>query len=446
MRIADYFRVASKDIRRQPVRASLTVAALSISTAIVVTLGSLTLGAQQAIVAALSPDNSLTTIAVTSNKTGGSGLFGNVQVASDQSSKLDDTSVQKLVNIPHVRSASPRSYVWEFNTFSVDGSSKQLVAQTQAVGSESVQTLPLAAGHLFAPVSDSHEVILGAAYAKTLGLIPANLIGKTVNIVTQKGYRGEGAQIPGPLASKDTNENFAQSVTNIQATIVGVTTEGSNQSGLFIPYEWARQVRTTQYWEGVVSLKKVDQLADEGYTSIIVQTDATSSVPAVSTAIDNLGLGQVSTQAMVQKLMSFAAVMWLILGAVAIVALIAASLGIVNTMLMMVSEQKFAISVWRASGARKTQVGMMFLLQAIILGILGGLTGAAIGYFASQLASSKIAELLRAQSVAVTQIAPSPWWLLAGSVGVTVIFAILAGLYPALAAARQDPAKGLDSV
>lgn len=446
MRIADYFRTAAKDIRRQPVRAILTVTALSISTAIVVTLGSLTLGAQQAIVSALSPDNSLTTIAVTSNKTGGSGLFGSVQVASNQSSKLDDSSVQSLSHIPHVQFASPRSYVWEFNTFSVEGSPKQFVAQTQAVGAESGKTLPLSAGRLFAAGSTAHEVIVGAAYAKALGQTPASLVGKNITIISQKGYRGEGAEIPGPLAWKAASEKFADTTTSITATIVGVTTEGSNQSGLFIPYEWARKVRTTQYWEGLETLKKVDQLADEGYTSIIVQVDETGNVPAVSAAIDSLGLGQVSTLAMVQKLMSFAAVMWLILGAVALVALIAASLGIVNTMLMMVSEQRFAISVWRASGARKGQIAMMFLLQAVVLGIFGGVVGSAIGYFASQLASSKIAELLRAQSVAVTQIAPAPWWLLAGAIGVTIIFAVFAGLYPAFAAARQDPAKALDAV
>lgn len=445
MRIADYFRLAWRDLCRQPVRAGLTLVALAISAAILVTLGSLSVGARQAIITALSPDNSLTTIAVTSNKTGGSGLFGNVQVANQQNSKLTDQSVQQLGAIPHVQFAMPRAYVWEFNTFTVDGSGKQFVAQTNAVGAETERTMPLLAGRGFTQGSNAHEVILGQAYARELGYEqnPAALLGKTITITTQKGYRGDGANIPGPLATSAQSDAFNDSTTNLQATIVGVTASGSNQSSLFIPMEWGRLVRAAQYWEGPARLKKVDQLADNGYTSIIVRVDTTEDVPAVSKAIDNVGYGQISTLAVVQKLMGFSTVMWVILGSVAVVALIAASLGIVNTMLMMVSEQRYVIGVWRAVGARRGQIAGQFMLQAILLGVGGGVLGAGLGYAVSQFVNQRIAELLQSQNLAQIQIPAAPWWLLAGSIALTVLFGALAGLYPALRAAAQDPAKSL---
>lgn len=445
MRVADYLRLSGRDIRRQPVRSLLTVVALAISTAIVVALGSLSLGARDAIVTSLSPDNSLTTIMVTSNKTGSGGLFGNVQEAGPQNAKLDDASVLALSQIPGVEFASPRAFVWEFNTFALDGNPKPFVAQTQAIGVENDRTMPLLAGRGFTAGSTAHEVVLGAAYARELGFEsnPQELIGKTITVTTQKGYRGEGADIPGPRATAAQNDAYAEQTTQIKATVVGVTQPGSNQSNMFIPLEWGRQIRTSQWWESLTKLKKTDQFAETGYTSVIVRAATTEAVPTVTAAIDALGFGQVSTLAMVQRLMTFSTVMWVILGSVALVALLAASLGIVNTMLMMVSEQRYVIGVWRAVGARKGQIALQFLLQAALLGLFGGAIGAAAGYGISALVNQQIVSLLQSQNLAVITIPAAPWWLLAGSVGLTVLFAILAGLYPAASAARQDPSKSL---
>lgn len=445
MRALDYLRISGRDLRRQPVRAFLTVTALAISTAILVTLGSLSLGARDAIITSLSPDSSLTTIMVTSNKTGASGLFGNVQEAGANNAKLTDDSVKQLSNIPGVEFASPRAHVWEFDTFKVDGGSKQFVAQTEAIGHETDRTMPLIAGRSFEPLSTAHEVVLGAAYARELGYEqnPGALVGKTITITTHKSYRGDGAQIPGPMATQAQNDAFNDGTTTIAATIVGVTATGSNQSNVFIPLEWGRQVRTAQYWEGLNKLKKVDQFAETGYTSVIVRAANTEAVGAITKAVDALGFGQVSTLAMVERLMTVSTVMWVILGSVALVALIAASLGIVNTMLMMVSEQRYVIGVWRAVGARRGQIAMQFLLQAITLGLWGGVVGAAIGYGISVFVGRLVAELLQAQNLGVVTIPAAPWWLLAGSIILTILFAVLAGLYPAFRAGRQDPAKAL---
>lgn len=445
MRTLDYLRISGRDLRRQPVRAFLTVTALAISSAILVTLGSLSLGARDAIITSLSPDSSLTTIMVTSNKTGTSGLFGNVQEAGATNAKLTDDSVKQLIQIPGVEFASPRAHVWEFDTFKIDGQSKQFVAQTEAIGHETERTMPLLAGRAFEPLSTAHEVVLGAAYARELGYEqnPQELIGKTITVTTHKAYRGDGAQIPGPTATQAQNDAFNDGTTAIAATIVGVTSQGSNQSSLFIPLEWGRQVRTAQYWEGINKFKKIDQFAETGYTSVIVRAINTEAVAGITKAVDALGFGQVSTLAMVERLMTVSTVMWVILGSVALVALIAASLGIVNTMLMMVSEQRYVIGVWRAVGARRGQIAMQFLLQAITLGLWGGVFGAAIGYGISVFVGQKITELLQAQNLAIIQIPAAPWWLLAGSVLLTVLFAVLAGLYPAARAARQDPSKSL---
>lgn len=206
--------------------------------------------------------------------------------------------------------------------------------------------------------------------------------------------------------------------------------------------EWARKIRTAQ----TSQTEKTDYLAQDGYSSIVVSTVSPAAVKTVSTAIDGLGYGQVSTQALIEKLTQFSTIMWFILGAVAVVALLAASLGIVNTMLMTVSEQRFVIGVWRACGARRGMIAGMFLTQAALLGVMGGMLGAATGWYASSLINQRIAQILQTQGLPVVDIAAAPVWLCVGGVVLATAFAVIAGLYPAWRAARQDPSKILHSV
>lgn len=445
MRAFDYASIGLRDIRRQRVRSSLTIIALAISTVIVVTMAAVSIGGRRAITSQLGSSDSLTTIVVTPNQSAGSlSPFGNVQVVNNAASKLTDSTVTKLASLPQVRSAVPESQIWELDSLSVTGNIKRFVAQADGVPSNA--PIPLAAGSAFINNDDRHVVILGLAYAQELGYgnTPKNLIGKTVTFTTQKGYRGEGANIPGPTATAAVNEAFNQTQTTITATIIGITASDAQQNSLFVPMNWARQIRTLRTWNGLEP-QNTDQIAEDGYTSILVQADSADAVKPVSLAIDHLGYGEVSTLSEVQRLQQFATIMWVILGSVGLISVIVAALGVVNTMLMAVSEQRYAIGIWRACGARKSLITKLFLFEAAVLGLIGGAIGAGVGFVVTNFINQHIDRLLRAQGLAVSTIAVTSPWLLSAGVGLTIAFGILAGLYPAVHAARQDPSRALQN-
>lgn len=441
MRVSDYLTTSCRELSRQKVRSGLTVIALGISTAILVALAAMSIGGREAITQKLAPDNSLATIIVTSNKSGaGLSLFGSVQEANDKTAKLTDDSVKQLRSIDGVSSASPRAQVWEFQKFSVEGSDKAFIAQAQ--GSPANAIAPLSAGTLFSD-DGAHEVILGTKYIQDLGYSAApQVIGKTITITTQNGYRGDGADIPALRATKQQLEDFNNKPTILTATIVGVTGNGSDENKLLLPLGWARLIRTAELAPG----EKTDRLEEDGYASIIVEARNVAAVKPVTLAIDTMGYGQVSTQSIIERLTQFSTIMWFILGAVALVALLAASLGIVNTMLMAVSEQRYVIGIWRACGAKRSTIAGQFLVQALLLGIIGGALGAAAGWYASMLINERIAAILQAQNLPVVHIATAPLWLCLASIGLATAFAVIAGLYPAIRAARQDPSKVLRSI
>lgn len=440
MRIVDYTSIALKDLRGQPVRSVLTLFALIISTVILVIMAAISIGGKQAIVEQFGSDASLQAITVTPNQSSNTlSPYGTVQEVNKNATTLDDTTVAQLAKLSHVASATPRAHIWEFNNFTIAGNDKRFIAQASAVASDA--NLPLIAGKPFATNDEKNVAIIGRSYADELGFgdKPEAMIGKTIEVTTQKGYRGIEAAIPDARATAADNEAFGQAETKISATIIGVIDHGPDQNGLFVPLGWAHAIRTVRY-NGPAGLKQIDQIAESGYSSVQLRVDATEHVESVSMAIQAMGYSPISTLAQVERLQQFSATMWVILGAVAIIAVVAAALGVVNTMLMAVSEQRYMIGVWRACGARKGFIVRVFLVEAGLLGLIGGLIGVGIGVFVSGYVNEYVGSLLLSQSLAVTNIAIVPAWLMIATVLLTTGFGILAGLYPAYRATRQDPA------
>lgn len=446
MRALDYVSLALKDIRRQPIRTLLTVSALTISTVILVTLLAISLSVRDVIIQQLGLNKSLESIIVTPNQNVGlSILGGNVQVASDKAGKLDEAAVKKLAGIPGVMSADPVASLWEFKNFSIEGTAKQFVAQANGITTTNPSVVRLASGALFDGGSKEHQVIIGHAYAKELGFEnnPADLIGKKVTIKTVDGYRGEGAAIPGLRSTRIQQEEFNKTSTTLTASIVGVSTADSRANQLLVPMGWAREVKSTQSYGSNGALEKTDHLEKNGYTTVALTANDVKNVSAITQAISGQGFGFISTQQQIDRITSLTTIMWGVLGAVATISLITAGLGIANTMFTTIAEQRYAIGVWRAVGARKRAIALRFVVQACLLGLFGGVLGAGIGWGVSIYANKYISGLLAAQNLPVTDVIYVSPQLLIASVAVTTLFGLLAGLYPAWHAARQDPSTAL---
>ncbi len=445
MRIVDYTSIALKDLRGQALRTSLTIFALIISSVVLVLMAAISTGGQQAITEQFGRDDNLTTITVVPNQSSDSlSPFGSVQEVNNNARKLDDSVSERLARLPYVASATARAHIWEFASFSVQGIDKQFVASSEGLPSDA--KVALKAGRPFLSNDEKNSVILGYGYARELGYgeNPYDLVGKTMQINTQQGYRGIEADIPPAVAAVSQIEQFNQTATVITATIIAVTDTGPDQNSLLVPLGWAHDIRTARYNEST-GVKAVDQLDKDGYSAIRIRVNTKANVELAAKHIEELGYGQFSTLKQLQQLEQFAMTMWVILGAIAMIAVIASALGVVNTMLMSVSEQRYTIGVWRACGARKGFIMKVFLVEAGLLGLLGGMLGAGAGVIASRFINQYINTFLSSQNLAIADVAIVPMWLVASTIGLTTLFAVLAGLYPAYRASRLDPTIALNS-
>jgi putative ABC transport system permease protein len=114
------------------------------------------------------------------------------------------------------------------------------------------------------------------------------------------------------------------------------------------------------------------------------------------------------------------------------VALLVGGVGIANVMVISVLERRTEIGVRRALGATKRHIRLQFLVEALLLAALGGMTGVVLGS-----AVTAVYAHLRGWSVAV------PYAGLLGGVAAALVIGGFAGLYPAARAARLAPAEAV---
>lgn len=141
-----------------------------------------------------------------------------------------------------------------------------------------------------------------------------------------------------------------------------------------------------------------------------------------------------------------ARIIWL-----ATMSLVVATVGIVNSMLMSVTERYKEIGTMKCLGALDTFIVRLFLLEAGLLGVLGSLFGAVVGAGIMMLVYlGKLggAGVLKAWATAALELggAAVPLWLgIVFSILVGAILSVLAALYPAWRAAKMPPAAALRS-
>lgn len=114
------------------------------------------------------------------------------------------------------------------------------------------------------------------------------------------------------------------------------------------------------------------------------------------------------------------------------VALVVGGVGIANVMVISVLERRSEIGLRRALGARRTHIAGQFVIESVMLAVMGGVAGITLGVLVTS---------VYAAGQGWTLDVPAP--ALGGGVAVSLMVGAVAGLYPAVRAARMDPAEAV---
>lgn len=403
MNLWDSIQVALEGIAANKMRSALTMLGIIIGVGAVIAMLSIANGAKKQMMSNIQAMG--TNVLFVQAGSMRRGMGPHQGAGSAQSLTLEDAdailkqcpSVEKVA--PEVDSAAQLKYKNQNTNTQITGTTADYPA---------IRNYQMQAGRFF----NSREVrasakvaILGPSTAKELfgeGLSP---VGKDIRI---KGIR---FRVIGMTASKGSQGGFGDPD---DVVFIPISTAMRRLFGLDNIRSISVQARSMQLMDQVTTeitnlLRKRHRLADsaEDDFGIFTQSDMMQMANAVSGTMTAL------------------------LGGIACVSLLVGGIGIMNIMLVSVTERTREIGIRKALGARRHDIAMQFLVEALVLSLCGGVLGIVLGF-----GLSSVARLLNIEPVVTMQ---SIILAFAFSAGIGVIF----GFYPAQKAAQLDPIDAL---
>ncbi len=413
-------------LRHAPLRATLTAMGVAIAAGAMLTMVGFATGIRRQ---AEAPFRTLD-------------LFKNIEVRpldaseADDPAPLDDDALRRMEELDGVEMVYPdiriRGLTISYGEESV--TSIALAAPQEAMSLGTAEEM-LVAGRFFR--EGEREAVLGNRLARELGFAaPADALQATITI-----------EAAGLAATDTTTFTFRED--RIEVTVVGVFETPAlmprrAQRMVLLPVELMKAIPRLPD-DAALDLLKAGRSATElGYRSATVRVRNPSDLMAVEAEVARMGFHTRTIAGRFEEIRMFLVFLEVLLGAVGTVALVVAALGIVNTLLMSVAERYQEIGIYKAVGASQGDLAVLFLTEAGLLGMLGGLAGLAIGWGGAQ--GIELAVNLYAQRQGVEghiDLFGFPGWLLAAVLVFSTGVSIVAGIYPALRAARIDPIRVL---
>jgi putative ABC transport system permease protein len=188
------------------------------------------------------------------------------------------------------------------------------------------------------------------------------------------------------------------------------------------------------------SQRKKDTSADYHY--ILVRTKDLAETKRVSAELRERGFNAYSMANALEGIEKTSRTIQAVLGGIGAITLFVATLGITNTMLMSIYERTREIGIIKVIGASFADVRALFLMEASLIGFVGGIFGLALSYLASYTINTLAADFIQqgmAGGGAAGGISVIPGWLALGALGFAILIGLASGLYPANRAIRLSP-------
>lgn len=275
---------------------------------------------------------------------------------------------------------------------------------------------------------------------------PDSILGKEIEIVTS--VVDISGLLRDPFAAFSYSRGVPLQEKTTKLKIIGIE-KGTNNfngpardRGISVPLKTARQIPQLGFSSVWETLKRKGP--SKGYSSLHVRLKRMSDLDPVKKEIEDMGFGTLAMADQLQEIKKGFIIFDTALGAVGTIALIVAALGIINTMVMSILERTREIGIMKAVGGSENEIKGIFFVEAGVIGILGGIFGLLLGWIVTKIADF-IANHYAAQQGATAHINffYIPSWLIFGALAFSILISLLAGLYPAIRAARVNPVEAL---
>jgi len=366
---------------------------------------------------------------------------------------ITDETINRIASIKGVTSAFP---LVAFPAM-VNRGSKQAFATVTGIPSalRNATQKRLEKGQVFSSDDDS-TLLASVAFAKRLGINTDSVDTKsllagmpvTMTIVTLgRGSHGLGVMSGGsmsPLASLGMLMSFERR--SFRFYIKGLLKESFfgpvGRADCYVPLKIAKQMSAMTIQDPSDILRN-PSLGRGGYMGAEVHVSKLTDIEDVTKEIEAMNLTTFSISDQFKGMRTAFVLVSAFLGAIGGVALFVGCLGIVNVMLISVLERTREIGIMKSVGARRKDIMHLFVAEAALIGLVGGLLGVLLGWLVADVTNHIMFAFIIKDEAPFKRLYEIPFWLSAGAVGLAVTVSIVAGLYPARRAASLEPTAAL---
>lgn len=181
--------------------------------------------------------------------------------------------------------------------------------------------------------------------------------------------------------------------------------------------------------------KAAEKAKGKTYDTVWVKVQDVGKVQEIAQTIRDAGFSTYSLNDMLETVRTQSRQIQGMLGAIGLIAMIVSGIGIANTMMMSINERTREVGVLKVLGTDLKDIAMMFLTEALLVGILGGIGGLLLSFVMARLIPV-LFQTMQVKSII-------PLWLAAGGVLFAGVVALLSALAPALNAMRISPNEAI---
>ncbi|MBC8277571.1 MAG: ABC transporter permease [FCB group bacterium] len=437
MTFADIISISFGNLWRMKLRSFLTISGVVIGIAALVSMMSFGAGMQRNVSDSLKSMALFNTLQV---------LPGGMIEAADGDSvevkRLNQAAIEELSQVKGVLAVFPE------DTFPVrvkfgDKSASATAEAIPALMGDIVAEGEMQAGRFF--LSDSaNEVVIHPRLLAKLGVEDADsIIGLEISIISAKldlsSAMGMFSGRKGPAPFKEVAHKF---------TVCGVRGKSDGMSfdlkQLIIPYESAQNIERLGFSSAFDLLSKVTgNGGKDEYSTLTVRMKSADDFEEGRDAIEALNYRTFSFADQFAEMKKVFLVFDLILAVVGFIALVVASLGIVNTMVMSIIERYREIGILKSLGAGNGEIRLLFLTESSVIGFTGSIIGLFFGWIISRAGSIFAKYMMVKEGGPAVDFFYLPIWLIILAILFGTLVALAAGLYPSARAARVDPVQSL---
>lgn len=401
---------ALDSLNANKMRSMLTILGIVIGVAAVIAMLSIGRGAEASITSSIESIGT-NLVYVTAGSTSENG----VRTSAGSAATLTIDDANQLVGLPNVEVVAPQTESFVQVVYQGQNTNTRLMGVTS--GYQDLGSMTLADGEFLSDTDQANRslvVVLGSSVAETLFGSTSGVVGQRVRM------NGQPFKVIGVLESK------------------GGTGFMNQDDQVFVPLSTALYRLTGgMRFRGSNVISQINLKASNSKVVDSVVTEVTQAMRQLHGTVEGADDFTVTSQeATLQTATAVTDTLSIFLGGIAGISLLVGGIGIMNIMLTTVSERTHEIGLRKALGALRQDIMMQFLVESMVLSLLGGIIGVALG--------AGIASLMGSIQISGTTIQPAVGL---DSVLLAVLFSMAVGLffgiYPATRAARLQPVEAL---